>query len=397
MVLIAQRQQGEKLSLVDEWPKEQLLRLRKQEVFLCPVCQKSVQLKLGEKRRFHFAHHRSEKCLIELENESAYHLDGKIKLYQWLKAQGISVQLEVYLPDIMQRPDLLLTYKEKMIAIEYQCSTISTSLFRKRTQSYKEANIHVVWVLGGKCLRRGKSHTFHITPFQELFTTNYHHYEILSYCPTVHSFLKLGSSIYSFSAQTAISHLHVYPAQSLTFPMLFTKEPILLYSIHREWCLKKKKWRMYSSSVYDMPMQNFLQKVYEAGIIYLPAEVGVPTPSSFTLRTSPILWQGYLFLSVFYPMKIKECCTITKLCDYMNKLFHQGAISFRQLLFHEDEDYSFIIKEYMEFLVVRSCFEKVKEGVYKKCKELPQPNTIEEACALDYETTLLALRQQRRI
>ncbi len=396
-MLVAQRQQGEKFSLAEEWSKQQLLQLRKQEDFFCPICKQPVQLKLGEKKRYHFAHYRRDECLEDLENESAYHMDGKIKLYKWLQRQGISVQLEAYLPNIKQRPDLLFTYKEKSIAIEYQCSTISSSLFQKRTESYQKANVHVIWILGGKCLKRKKSHTFHITPFQELFITNHHHYELLSYCPITNTFLKLGSTMYSFSAQTAISHLHTYSTQNFTLPMLFREESTLIYSIHREWCIKKKKWRMYLPSVYDKQVQFFLQKMYEAEIKYFPAEVGVPTPSSFALRTSPILWQGSLFLSILHPMKIDECCTIASLCNYMNKLFHQGLLSFRQLLFYQDEEYSFVIKEYMEFLVLGNCFQIIEEGLYKKQKDFHIPRTVEEACSLDYETTLLALRQQRRI
>lgn len=176
--------------------------------------------------------------------------------------------------------------------------------------------------------------------------------------------------------------------------MLFTKEFIPLYSIHREWCVKKKNWRMYLPNVYDTQMKSFLQRLYKAGITYVPAEVGVPTPSSFSLRTSPLLWQGYLFLFLLFPLKITQRCSLSQLCHYMNKWAQQGLIAFRQFLFRINGDYTLIVEEYMDFLVARGQFQLVAEGIYEKRNEFTLPKTMEEACSLDYETTLLALRQQ---
>lgn len=389
-MLVAESETGERISLVESWQKDELVNIREKEKFQCLVCKNSVQLKLGEQKRYHFAHKRKAECLLELENESAYHMEGKIKLFHWLKAQHIPVEIEKYLPEIKQRPDLLFTYKEKIIAIEYQCSTISPELFQKRTYSYQNAGIQVIWILGGKCLKRKNSHTFHITPFQELFTTNFHKYEIISFCPITDSFLILGSSMYSFSAQSVISQLHVTSLVDTTFPQLFKKYNPLIYSIHREWLMKKKKWRLYPHNQ-DNSLRLFLEQVYKLGIKHIPSEIGVPTPSIYSIRTSPIIWQGYLVISILFPLKIGKIVTLNSLCKYMNYLYKKEIISFRQLFFMNNQ-YTFIVEEYMEFLIQRKLFKRIDENTFGKIEQFNCPNTIEEALALDYETTLLALR-----
>ena len=48
-----------------------------------------------------------DSCLAFYEAESTYHMHGKELLYRWFKRQNFQVDIEYYLPEIKQRPDVL--------------------------------------------------------------------------------------------------------------------------------------------------------------------------------------------------------------------------------------------------------------------------------------------------
>ncbi len=122
--------------------KKRFCTLRNKEEFICPVCGEEVTLKLGNQRIFHFAHKKVGTCRDFYERESVYHMDGKRQLYQWLVQQKIPSILEYYDREIEQRPDVMFVYQGKKYALEYQCSTISETVFMKRTRSYLERWVH---------------------------------------------------------------------------------------------------------------------------------------------------------------------------------------------------------------------------------------------------------------
>lgn len=119
----------------------------KQQKFLCPGCHERVILRSGEINQKHFAHQTHANCATFAENETAQHLLGKLQLAAKLQPYG-EVVIEAVLPEINQRPDILIKRKEQYIAIEYQCSPISQKRLDERNAGYKSQNIHVVWLLG---------------------------------------------------------------------------------------------------------------------------------------------------------------------------------------------------------------------------------------------------------
>ena len=64
------------------------------------------------------------------EGETEEHLSAKELLYEWLTDE--TIEIEAYLPDLQQRPDLLVG----KTAIEVQCSALSWSRFVQRTEKY---------------------------------------------------------------------------------------------------------------------------------------------------------------------------------------------------------------------------------------------------------------------
>ena len=82
-----------------------------------------------------------------------YHRHGKELLYRWFERQNFHVDIEHYLPQIQQRPDIFIERAGRKIAIEYQCANLSIEQLYKRTYSYWRVGIQVIWIIGGNQLK----------------------------------------------------------------------------------------------------------------------------------------------------------------------------------------------------------------------------------------------------
>ncbi len=141
--------------------------LNKSEIYYCPSCQSPVHLKVGTVMRAHFAHYQKEACDVFSEGETEEHIMGKQQLFDWLVNLGYEVEMEAYLPQLMQRPDLLMKWGKKKIAIEFQCSSISIEKVKERTEGYLTNGYKVIWVLGEQYAYKRKQ-----TAFQKACLTN---------------------------------------------------------------------------------------------------------------------------------------------------------------------------------------------------------------------------------
>ena len=112
--------------------------------YFCPACGSPVCLKRGKIKQAHFAHLALQDCQAWSENESSQHLALKMALYQWFRAND-PVEIERYLPELEQTPDLLVRGK---IAIEIQCSSLSLERLRQRTDNYLAHDFAVIWLMG---------------------------------------------------------------------------------------------------------------------------------------------------------------------------------------------------------------------------------------------------------
>ena len=106
----------------------------------CPGCKGRVQLKKGKLIAAHFAHVALEDCQSFSEGETTEHLSGKLLLHQWAP----NSELEAYLPELKQRPDVLWGN----IAFEFQCSSLSFERFLERTEIYVSHRYYPWWLLG---------------------------------------------------------------------------------------------------------------------------------------------------------------------------------------------------------------------------------------------------------
>lgn len=110
----------------------------------CPACKSQVRLKNGRIKTPHFAHVSLATCQYYSENESLQYLTLKKRLYHWFK-QTEQVEIEHFLPDLQQTPDLLVN---KTLAIEIQCSHLSIQRLRERTEMYRANGYTVLWLMG---------------------------------------------------------------------------------------------------------------------------------------------------------------------------------------------------------------------------------------------------------
>lgn len=140
----AEMKDGSRVSAADY-----LVFCEKPEELYCPGCKHPVFCKKGTKKLTHFAHYSNSDCKQFSEGETAIHLLGKQRLFDWFQKQKITVQMEAWLPKLQQRPDLLIQLDDgRKIAIEYQCSPISNEKLVERTKGYLNNGYEVLWICG---------------------------------------------------------------------------------------------------------------------------------------------------------------------------------------------------------------------------------------------------------
>jgi competence protein CoiA len=383
-LLVALLKNGSPISLLDDWQMEQLDLLRKKETFICPVCKHEVVLKIGRKRITHFAHRKDAVCTIEHEKESFYHLSGKADLFQWLKKQSFDVQLEPYLPAIQQRPDLLLSYKGKTYAIEYQCSTISEELFRKRTASFIKAGIQPLWILGANRFRRSSNYSFRLSSFQWLFaspTQSQSHLLIFYYCPQTKQFFRIVPLV-SFSVYNTFSTAMIDRIERLSFETLFHIDAISLPNMFwHEWFMQKKRWRL-TFPLYPTKENRFVcMYFYEHNLVpsLFPIEAGLPSKYGYLFATPPFIWQTYILIM----MKKQKNGTFyfSDIYSSISKMVRARKLKVRNLPLH----YFRAIDEYLFLLVQLGYIKIVNSTTFQLIKSFTVPKTIEEALKMDYK------------
>ncbi|OJG54741.1 competence protein CoiA [Enterococcus haemoperoxidus] len=130
-----------------------LLNLSREEIeqlkgsmYYCPVCNQPVRIKNGKVKLPHFSHYNNSDCSIYSEGETIEHLALKEVFAKWCEKESIPYELEKYLPALNQRPDLLIGN----IALEIQCSSLSTQRLVERTQRYQKHGFIPIWICGKK-------------------------------------------------------------------------------------------------------------------------------------------------------------------------------------------------------------------------------------------------------
>lgn len=131
--------------------KQQLILAKeasKNDIHFCPDCNNKLILKQGNKLTAHFSHYKKCDNPTFSERETIEHVSGKLWLFEQCLRHHLQATLEAYLPNIQQRPDILVRYKEQLFALEFQCSRISLECIKHRTKGYQDNGIQVIWIVG---------------------------------------------------------------------------------------------------------------------------------------------------------------------------------------------------------------------------------------------------------
>lgn len=199
-------------------------------------------MRLGKQKKWHFAHKKEDSCLAFYEAESMYHRHGKELLYRWFKRQNFHVDIEHYLPEIQQRPDIFIERAGRKVAIEYQCANLSIEQLYKRTYSYWRAGIQVIWIIGGNQLKKHSAYWVKFSSLMAFSLQSYPQPLLIFFCSKQKSFMKCAF-LTSFSTSVSFSHIIYLPTETTTFEMLFSSVPFQKEILEREWKKRKDYFR----------------------------------------------------------------------------------------------------------------------------------------------------------
>ncbi|KOS66724.1 hypothetical protein AEA09_18525 [Lysinibacillus contaminans] len=285
-----------------EYTRNVLQQLRQQGKFYCPQCQQPVQLKIGTINIPHFAHIANQACdRLFAEGESVLHLKGKIQLFEWLKKLGHTVELEPYLSKLAQRPDILLTKQDQLVAVEFQCSSISYEKWRARTDGYKKERIEALWLFQTPPKKSSLGiHKISITPLMQQVITRplqglpY----IVTFDANTSQFI-YWSNLLHLQGHTFITKVQCLPSEKQGYPF-FEPKSISKDEFNRYWQLYKKTGEQY---VYQRLLRSkkgvqdpFLRSCYEMSFSLesMPPYVGLPVKNSEAIPCFSIEWQTML-------------------------------------------------------------------------------------------------------
>lgn len=140
-----------KINLVEnKYEKEELKKWSSKRILKCPICGKDYEYCHGKVKMPYFRHKDKEECnYLYSESETQEHLQGKTDLYNWLLKQSnvTKVELEAYIPETKQRPDIMFEWNGQKCVIEYQCTPIASEYY-ERHELYEACGIKDIWICG---------------------------------------------------------------------------------------------------------------------------------------------------------------------------------------------------------------------------------------------------------
>ncbi len=379
VMFIARRENGEKIHLLYNRDEERLREMRKREKFFCTACGKEVQMKLGKQKSWHFAHKKVDSCLTFYEAESMYHMHGKELLYRWLKRQDFHVDIEHYLPVIKQRPDIYVERADRKIAIEYQCANLSVEQLYKRTYSYWQASIQVIWIIGGNQLKKQSAYWMTFSSLMAFSLQPYPQPFLIFFCPKQKSFMKCAF-ITPFSTNVSFSHTIYLPTDTTTVDMLFSPVPFRKELLGQEWKRKKNHFRQNALSIWNYNHKSLLRLLYQYKCTpaSFPSEIGVPLPSSFAFQTNPFIWQASLYMKCIGMLKVGEYISLQNVFNYVAKYTKR-----RLLPYFAQHIWKVAVAEYMTFLCYVGVLIKIGINKYRKIRDIVLVKTEEEIMKYD--------------
>lgn len=315
-----------KLVTLARLPKQMIERYRQNYQFYCPVCNERVIVKAGIQMIPHFAHMRKMNCLSQ-GGEGPYHNKGKLLLYQWLKSQQLQVELEKYIPYIQQQPDLLLTIRDKKIAIEFQCARIPASDLQQRLAGYKKLNIQSIWILAAERLQKKGHLGLKMDTFTRLFIHQYSSEQspkLFFFCPKILQFI-IFQDFYHTTLNQAIGRYMIANIKDLKFTSLFKNALLSKRELFKQWVVEKKKFRLRRNSIHVQGSEHQWQQwlyLKQSHREYLPSFVYLPVANHFKMKSAPWNWQSRLCLDMIEPMELGHVFSLKNVFQFLRSHIH---------------------------------------------------------------------------
>lgn len=301
--------------------KDQIELLRKKENFYCPECKEKVIVRAGPKVVPHFAHINSSKCSVN-GGEGTYHQQGKLLLYEWLINQGITAELETYIPEINQRPDLLIYMKKRRIAIEYQCATMPINHIQKRNKGYEIANIIPIWILGGNQFHRTSANHLKINVFTSMFIQQFSPAlptTLFYFCPQRRMF-SIMSDIIMTSGNRALANFRFKPLSQITFSELFSNNHFTTAQLSTFWRKEKRKFRLSTSRVYGKELA-WRKWLYEKNLTtqHLPSIIHLPIRFQHQMSFPTWNWQSRFIIEFLHSFEIGNTFSLQQAKQFIRR------------------------------------------------------------------------------
>lgn len=303
-MLVALTNNQERVVLTSSFSKGTLQQLRSNKQFYCPQCKEPMQLKVGSIKIPHFAHISKSKCDDYFsEGETEQHLLGKEQLYQMFLQLGLQVELEPYLANLKQRPDLLVTGKRgQAYAVEFQCSSILTKRFNERNKGYLSETILPIWIPATPVNKFVSSGILKLSVNQHLqkfiLSSKQQRY-LMMYSPYKKEFTYLSNLLY-VNGNTFLSKVKTISLNDQRFPFYLPKP------------VSKKEFIQYLNAYYFMQDRylhsritfnrkgvndRLMRSIYELRLEKnsLPNFIGVPIRGCQAIKNFSLEWQAPLF------------------------------------------------------------------------------------------------------
>lgn len=293
----------QQLFLPYQYTRKALQRYRRQMKFFCPQCLEPVQLKVGQHNIPHFSHFAKKHCpQLFAEGESKLHLQGKMQLFEWLTKHGYQVELEPFLKQLAQRPDLLITINDRHYAIEFQCSTISHEKWQQRTAGYEKNDIQVIWLFQtpqSKDAINGISKITISPLLQKSFMTNTSGVPYLMTYNARTAHFTYWTNLLHVHGHTFIGKVQTIPVNQQHFPFYIPKQ-ITQEEFQQYWQLYKQACRQFVSArlLYSKKgaQDLFLRNCYELNfaLTAMPSYIGIPVKGGEAISLFTSEWQTML-------------------------------------------------------------------------------------------------------
>lgn len=378
-MLQAKSEKGVLITLAD-LPEDKIENIRRHTQFFCPTCNQLVIIKAGRVIIPHFAHSSKGDCPMTKGGEGSYHEKGKLLLYQWLKSQGLDIQLEKYIKKIKQQPDMLLTIKNKKIAIEYQCARIPIDQIILRNEGYKRAGINPIWILGATRFKRYNNNGLKIDQYTLQFIHQFsekHPLTLFYFCPETLNFTTF-TGIYVSQKSYALGKFKFQKLNEIIFTDLFKQEHFSKEKLYQLWKQEKRKFRLQYRGNYLGRERKWQQFLYlrQTHLEYLPSVIYLPILNQFKMKTPAWDWQSRLYLEVIEPLKTGTKFTLQK-CEYIlkNHIHHYHY----PLIFSTSNP----IDQYLQLLKELNYIEEVSPKTYTKIISIKHHVHIEDSIEYD--------------